>query len=152
MKNLIKIIAIISIIGLSVFIYGCNKNQEVAESNIRTLTFQGESENWIGSYSEESYKTNDDGYKHRSIERLLIKYKGTDIDKVGVFYYECGNGRTQFLGNVTLNNNGTLKIVDGLNGGFSLALENDIFTVTVKWKEKEESFVMHLVDDNTNDI
>lgn len=114
----------------------------------KKIIYQGESEHWEAKVTLEYYQNwwdDENGkryYQSANTAHHKIKYKMVDVNNVGPVFYEYATStRGSGSANLTLDNKGYGDA--GSRGGDSSWLkdpEKDIFHITIKWNQQEETF------------
>ncbi len=108
------------------------------------MSFQGEGENWSGTFTAEI----PDG---EITQAGKLKYKGQDLDSLGrvICTFETAAGKivaeSLLAGTSTdapIGEKGTIESI-GMGGNKSLMSKTEVVKVTVKWDGKSESFNLH---------
>ena len=136
MKRDYKIVMLVLSIMLILFLTKCNQKE--------VLTFEGESENWEGAIIQESdvvLNDSDNLYEIITKNRFKLKYKGENIENVGLVHYRYERNTLVGSGDMEVNQKGEFSTFS--EGGAPMG-ENTIITVTVEWKDNEETFEMSL--------
>ncbi len=111
------------------------------------MTFKGEGIDWEATI-ELKYYENEYIHENGSIdydqyhwERPILKYKKSDIENVGEISYKFTDemGSSQSSSGKSLDQDGYIY-GSHTGGNGSRSDENSVYTMTIRWKEKEETF------------
>ena len=116
-------------------------------NNGKEIVYKGESENWEGTFTMKYYEhwfEDEESTQYDSYNTTypVIKYKGSDLDKVGIidFEYETTAGGGTSTG-VTLDKDGFVN-AGSAGGNGAMHDKNSDITFIIKWDGKEEQIVL----------
>lgn len=155
-----KLVPMTTNLGKVIF-YNLNGGQQIV--------YQGESEHWQGKivvnyynhfWTDDKGALQDDGWNH---VQPVLEFKGDPSTIMGEFSFEVqspvggGFGGTnsdgfrpnQFDDKENSGSYGGVRVgMGGISGNGAVPLENSVFTITVKWNNKQETFDLKALPQN----
>ncbi|MFD0677242.1 MULTISPECIES: stalk domain-containing protein [unclassified Paenibacillus] len=119
---------------------GASFNNEVEIKYDYILKYQGEGSLWSAALEDTVWDLGNG--KNKVYSRIILTYKGSDINNVGHVNFAYGNAAKLYKGtNYTISPDGKIGF-DEFDDNIALPAKDDVVKVTVEWDGKQDFFVM----------